>query len=52
MYVIFACAKKYVEVANEIQNIQAQPQGEIILYQPDKTVRLEVRLENMSIRKY
>jgi len=37
-------------MANEIQNIQpAQPQGEIILYQPDETVRLEVRLENETV---
>jgi len=37
-------------MANEIQNIQpAQPQGEIILYQPDETVRLEVRLEDETV---
>ena len=38
-------------MATEIQNIQqAQyPQGEIILYQPDETVRLEVRLENETV---
>ena len=37
-------------MANEIQNIQTQqPQGEIILYQPDETVRLEVRLENETV---
>lgn len=28
---------------------QQQPQGEIILYQPDDTVRLEVRLENETV---
>ena len=37
-------------MANEIQKIQqTQPQGEIILYQPDETVRLEVRLENETV---
>jgi len=37
-------------MANEIQNIQpSQPQGEVILYQPDETVRLEVRLENETV---
>ena len=37
-------------MANEIQNIQTQQsQGEIILYQPDETVRLEVRLENETV---
>ena len=38
-------------MANEIQNIQQsqQPQGEIVLYQPDETVRLEVRLENEMV---
>ena len=36
-------------MANEIQNIQTQPQGEIILYQPDETVRLEVRLKNDTV---
>ena len=37
-------------MANEIQKIQAQqPQGEIVLYQPDETVRLEVRLENETV---
>ena len=39
-------------MANEIQNIQpAQPQGEIILYQPDETVRLEVRLEDETTHR-
>ena len=37
-------------MANEIQKIQqAQPQGEIILYQPDETVRLEVRLGEETV---
>ena len=37
-------------MANEILNIQpAQPHGEIVLYQPDETVRLEVRLENETV---
>ena len=38
-------------MANEIQKIQdaAAQQGEIILYQPDETVRLEVRLENETV---
>ena len=38
-------------MATEIQNIQQTqyPQGEIILYQPDETVRLEVRLENETV---
>ena len=26
-----------------------QPQGEIVLYQPDETVRLEVRLEDDTV---
>lgn len=36
---------------NEIQRIQQtqMPQGEIILYQPDETVRLEVRLEDETV---
>ena len=35
---------------NEIHDIQpTHPQGEIILYQPDETVRLEVRLENDTV---
>ena len=33
----------------DIQNIQSAPQGEIILYQPDETVRLEVRLEDDTV---
>ena len=37
-------------MANEIHHIQSQqPQGEIILYQPDETVRLEVRLEDETV---
>ena len=37
-------------MANKILNIQqAQSRGEIILYQPDETVRLEVRLENETV---
>jgi len=37
-------------MANEIQKIQAQqPQGEIVLYQPDETVRLEVKLEDETV---
>ena len=37
-------------MANEIQNIQTQqPQGEIILYQPDETISLEVRVENDTV---
>jgi hypothetical protein len=30
-------------------DIQAKQQGEIILYQPDETVRLEVRLEDDTV---
>lgn len=33
----------------DIQNIQSALQGEIILYQPDETVRLEVRLEDDTV---
>jgi len=33
----------------DIQNLQTTPQGEIILYQPDETVRLEVRLEDDTV---
>ena len=33
----------------DIQNIQSAPQGEIILYQPDETVRLEARLEDDTV---
>ncbi|MBR1934264.1 MAG: cell filamentation protein Fic [Prevotella sp.] len=37
-------------MANEIQNIPSQqPQGEIVLYQPDETVRLEVRLGKETV---
>ena len=38
-------------MANEIQKIQdsAAQQGEIILYQPDETVRIEVRLEGETV---
>ena len=37
-------------MANEIQDIhQTLQQGEIILYQPDETVRLEVRLEDETV---
>ena len=38
-------------MANEIQKIQdaTAQQGEIILYQPDETVRLEVRLEGETV---
>lgn len=35
-------------MANDIQQHTA-PQGEIILYQPDETVRLEVRLEDETV---
>lgn len=34
---------------NEGMDIQSVQQGEIILYQPDETVRLEVRLENETV---
>ena len=34
-------------MTNEI--IQHKPQGEIILYQPDETVRLEVRIEDETV---
>lgn len=33
----------------DIQNIQSALRGEIILYQPDETVRLEVRLEDDTV---
>ena len=38
-------------MGNEIQKIQetAVQQGEIVLYQPDETVRLEVRLEDETV---
>ena len=37
-------------MANKIQKIQAQQsQGEIILYQPDETISLEVRVENDTV---
>lgn len=37
-------------MANEVRDIQQHPQqGEIILYQPDETVRIEVRLENDTV---
>ena len=32
-----------------MHNLQTTPQGEIILYQPDETVRLEVRLEDDTV---
>ena len=33
----------------DTHNLQTTPQGEIILYQPDETVRLEVRLEDDTV---
>ena len=36
-------------MANEIQNIQELPQGEIVLYQPDETIKLEVKLEDETV---
>ena len=33
----------------DMHNLQTTPQGEIILYQPDETVRLEVRLEDDTV---
>ena len=37
-------------MTNEITTPQQTPQrGEIILYQPDETVRLEVRLEDETV---
>lgn len=36
-------------MANEIASQQNIQQGEIILYQPDETVRLEVRLEDDTV---
>lgn len=37
-------------MATEIQNIQTQQfQGEIILYQPDETIKLEVKLEDETV---
>ena len=42
--------RKYQDMANEIQKIEdSVQQGEIILYQPDETVRLEVRLEDETV---
>ena len=41
---------KQTVMANEVRDIQQHPQqGEIILYQPDETVRIEVRLENDTV---
>ena len=37
----------YIENANRYQDMENQ--GEIILYQPDKEVKLEVRLENETV---
>lgn len=34
---------------NEIQNIQNTSHGEIILYQPDETMRLEIMLEDDTV---
>jgi len=31
------------------QDIAPAPKGEIVLYQPDETVRLEVRLEDDTV---
>ena len=36
-------------MANEIASQQNIQKGEIILYQPDETVRLEVRLEDDTV---
>ena len=41
---------KQTVMANEVRDIQQHPQqGEIILYQPDETVRIEVRLEDDTV---
>ena len=37
----------YIKNANRYQDMENQ--GEIILYQPDKEVKLEVRLENETV---
>ena len=45
-----AATHKTSPMTNEIQKIQdAGQQGEIILYQPDETVRIEVRLEGETV---
>jgi len=36
-------------MANETTQLQTPQQGEIILYQPDETVRLEVRVEDETV---
>ena len=36
---------------HEIQNIQLLPQGEIILYQPDESIKLEVRVEDETVQR-
>ena len=37
------------DMAKEIILQQNEPKGEIILYQPDETIRLEVRLEDETV---
>lgn len=34
---------------SSMAQLQSAPQGEIVLYQPDETIRLEVRLENDTV---
>ncbi len=36
-------------MTNNLQHIQDKAHGDIILYQPDETIRLEVRLEDDTV---
>ena len=47
-YLIFA-PSKIVELKNNVMNNNNSNQGEIVMYQPDETIRLEVRVENETV---
>ena len=38
-----------VELKNNVMNNNDSNQGEIVMYQPDETIRLEVRVENETV---
>ena len=45
---IFCRLKRLIKMANEIVPVN-EMQGEVIFYQPDSTMRLEVRLEDETV---
>ncbi len=51
---LYLCNIEFFEPINEIynsmeQNIDLRQNGEIILYQPDNSIRLEVRMEEETV---